>query len=88
MFLGYVEIPKHETRYLDLSEEKKAELMRKKRRKKSDSDEGSEEAENKTLNRQKLHNRAKKNKKDSIEISFNGGADLGTWDYEANNYKN
>ena len=92
MFLGYIEIPKRETRYLDLSGEKKAELMRKKRRrrrrKKPDSDEGSEEVENKTPNRQNLYSRAKKNKKDPIEISFNGGESLKNWDYEANNYKN
>ncbi|MEK4934768.1 hypothetical protein [Bacillus sp. FSL M7-1345] len=90
-FFGYITIPKHETRYLDMPEERKQELMRKKRRrrrrKKADS-EDEEEAENKTPNRQNLHSQAEKNKKDPIEISFNGGADLGNWDYEANIYKN
>ncbi|PFA23135.1 hypothetical protein CN373_07065 [Bacillus cereus] len=91
MFIGWIEIPKSATRYLDMPEEKKRELTKKKRRgrqrKKADSEEGSEEAENKTSNRQSLHSRVKKNKKDLIEISFNGGAALHNWDYEANNYK-
>ncbi|PEA26572.1 hypothetical protein CN923_18695 [Bacillus cereus] len=92
MFLGYIEIPKHETRYLDLSEEKKAELMRKKRRrrrrKKVGSDEGDKE---KMLKCETLHSSTqktrKKAKKAAIKIEFNDGNPLRNWDYVANNYK-
>lgn len=99
MFLGYIEIPKSQTRYLDLSDEEKAELMRKKRRrkrrKKADSDAaekgGEEEAGNKTLKHKNLHSQAKKNKKDSkkdhVEVEWNGGANLHNWDYIANDFK-
>ncbi|MDA1836487.1 hypothetical protein PDJ96_07060 [Bacillus cereus group sp. BY17LC] len=99
MFLGYIEIPKHETRYLDMPTEQKAELMRNKRRRrrrkkhegKDEVKGGEEKAENETLNCEKLHSQAKKNKKDStkdrIEIEWNGGATLHNWDYVANDYK-
>lgn len=76
-FFGYITIPKHETRYLDMPEERKQELMRKKRRRRRRKRADSEDEEE-----------AEKNKKDPIEISFNGGADLGNWNYEANTYKN
>ncbi|MGE8053525.1 hypothetical protein ACQKOD_06040 [Bacillus mycoides] len=84
MFLGFIEIPKHETRYLDLPEEKRRELAKKKRRrrKKTDSD------EEKPLKREKLHSQTKKDRKEAIKIEFNGGESLHNWDYEANNYKN
>ncbi|EJQ99160.1 hypothetical protein [Bacillus cereus] len=92
MFIGWIEIPKSATRYLDMPEEKKRELTKKRRRrcrrKKVDSEaEDKEGVGNKTPNHQNLHSRVKKNKKDPIEISFNGAAALHNWDYEANNYK-
>ncbi|MFA2830005.1 hypothetical protein AB1I80_06615 [Bacillus paranthracis] len=91
MFLGYIEIPKSATRYLDMPEEKKAELTKKKKRrwrKKAGSEEGDKE---KTLKCETLHSSTqktgKKAKKDAIKIEFNDGNPLRNWDYVANNYK-
>lgn len=87
MFLGYIEIPKSATRYLDMPEEKK-----RRRRKKAGSEEGDKE---KTLKCETLHSSTqktrkktrKKAKKDAIKIEFNDGNPLRNWDYVANNYK-
>lgn len=99
MFLGYIEIPKHETRYLDMPAEQKSELLRKKkrrrRRKKHEGKDevkgGEAEAKNKALKCELLHAREKKNKKDStkdhVEVEWNGGAVLHNWDYATNDYK-
>lgn len=97
MFIGWIEIPKSVTRYLDMPAEKKRELTKKKRRrrrcKKANSEaEDKEEAENKTSNHQNLHSTTQEikrnSKKDPIKITFNDGESLKNWDYEVNNYKN
>ncbi|KMP38864.1 hypothetical protein [Bacillus cereus] len=96
----YIEIPKADCRYLDLSDEKKAAAKKKKRKQKKKRNyavgfgitsadlviELNTEgaAENKTLINENLHSAPKINEKGYVEITLNNGQDLNNCDYENN----